>query len=68
MEFKKISKVFLLAVVTSMIVIAIINICARIFVFDAIGAIIATIVFLFLTVIFTLLLLRIDRVSKWLDR
>lgn len=68
MEVKKISKIFLLSVVISMIVIAIINICERTFVIDTISAMIISVVIAFMTIICTLLLLNISWVSEWLDK
>ena len=67
MEIKKISKVFLLSGIIAMVIIAIINACANVFVVDEQGAVILAIVLILITIICTLLILRLERVGKWLD-
>lgn len=68
MEIKKISKVFLLSVIIAMLIITAINVCANVFIADTLSAVIVAIVFIFIIIICTLLIINNEWVSKWLDR
>lgn len=68
MEFEKISKLFMIAVVFSLAVLLSVFLCAKVFVFNVVTcAMVATIVAAVYLFVF-IKLLKIDAFNEWLDR